>query len=81
MTIAQRLREEGMQTGMQQGIQKGEATLLSTLLKSRFPRAVTKKYLDLINKADSETLTLWADKFVDAKNIQDVFSGTKPLHS
>ncbi|HLB34375.1 MAG TPA: Rpn family recombination-promoting nuclease/putative transposase [Chthoniobacterales bacterium] len=89
MTIAQRLREEGMQTGMQQGIQqgmekgiqKGEAILLSRLLKSRFPRAVTKKYIDLINKADSETLTLWADKFVDAKNIQDVFSGTKPLHN
>ena len=78
-------REEGLKKGRKEGIQKGrqegEATLLSRLLKSRFPRAVTKKYIDLINKADSDTLTLWADKFVNAKSIQDVFSGEKPLHN
>lgn len=73
-------RIEGRKEGLQEGIQKGEATFLSNLLKGRFPRAVTAKYLKMINSADSSTLSLWGKKLLNAKSIDDVFSGTRQLH-
>lgn len=74
-------REEGIKEGLQEGIKKGEATFLSDLLQCRFPRAVTAKYLELVNGADIDTLSMWGKKLLNAKSIDDVFSGETPLHS
>ena len=92
MTIAQQLKQEGRQEGLQTGLQKGrqeglqtgrqegQSSLLSKLLNHRFPRAVTAKYLTLINSADGETLSIWGERLLDATSIEEVFSGS-PLRS
>jgi len=80
MTIAQAFKEDGRKEGLQEGLQEGQATLVSKLLKFRFPRAVTTKYLKMVNRADSDTLSKWAEKILNAKSIDDVFSVTRPLH-
>ncbi len=76
MTIAQAFKEDGRQEGRQEG----QATFLSDLLKDRFHRAFTAKYLKMINAADSDTLSTWGKKLFNAKSIDDVFSGTQQLH-
>ena len=90
MTLAQLFIEEGkkeglqeglqtgLQTGLEKGLKKGQSSLLSKLLNHRFPRAVTKKYLELINNADGETLSMWGERLMDATSIEEVFSG-RPL--
>ena len=47
-------REEGLQTGLQ----KGESSLLAKQLKRRFPREFNAEHLHLLEKADSETLSI-----------------------
>ena len=80
MTAAQQLkqegRQEGLQTGLQTGRKEGQSSLLSKLLNHRFPRAVTAKYLALINNADGETLSIWGERMMDATSIEEVFSGS-----
>ncbi|MFI0347913.1 MAG: Rpn family recombination-promoting nuclease/putative transposase [Chthoniobacterales bacterium] len=70
--------QEGLQEGRQEGRQEGQSSLLSKLLNYRFPRAVTAKYLELINNADGETLSTWGERLMEATSIEEVFSG-RPL--
>ncbi|MBX9742431.1 MAG: DUF4351 domain-containing protein, partial [Chthoniobacterales bacterium] len=60
--------------GLAEGRQEGEAALLVRLLKRRFPNDITNHHLNLINDADSDTLSIWAENFVAAKNIEEVFN-------
>ena len=72
-------RQEGLQTGLERGLQKFRS-FLDQQIRRRFPRAVTEKYLALINNADGETLSIWGERLMDASSIEEVFSG-RPLHS
>lgn len=65
MTIAESLKQEGRQ--------EGEVTLLVRQLNHRFANHVTKKYLQLLEQADCETLSEWGENLLDAKTIEDVF--------
>jgi predicted transposase/invertase (TIGR01784 family) len=64
---------KGRQEGRQEGRKEGEVTLLTRLLKRRFPNEVTERHLYLINEADEETLSLWGEKLMDVKNIDEIF--------
>ena len=65
--------QEGMQQGMQQGRLEGEAKLLLRILPRRFgplPSEITKR----VHGADPNTIEIWADRVLDAKSLDDVFS-------
>lgn len=54
------------------GMIKGSRLFLERQIKHRFPRDA-EKFLHLINDADSNTLSMWGEKLMDAKTIEDVF--------
>ena len=60
---------------------QGRQDTLSRQLKHRFPNDVTPSHLHLINKAGSETLSMWVENIMDAKNIDEVFAETCLAHS
>nr|VFJ44070.1 MAG: conserved hypothetical protein (putative transposase or invertase) [Candidatus Kentron sp. DK] len=75
--IEKRVREsalrEGMQQGMQQGRLEGEANLLLRILPRRFgplPLEITER----VHGADPNTIEIWADRMLDAKSLNEVFS-------
>ena len=80
MTLGQLLRAEGHEIGLQegitqginQGINQGEAAVLLRQLKRRFYK-VPANYLKKIKQADAETLLVWSDRILDAKNIEEIF--------
>ena len=76
--ISRSTLESSFSYGKAEGRQEGEASLLARLLKRRFSHDVTEKYLHLINEADMDTLSMWAENFVDAKNIEEVFFWRTP---
>ena len=73
MTIAESLIEEGIQKGIQQGMQQFRSSLLRQLGR-RFPNQITSNHLELIEDADSESLSLWSEKLMDATCIAEVFA-------
>ena len=74
MTIPESLIDQGLQQGLQEGRQESEAALLIKLLKRRFGVDAVERYLIQIRQADSEQLSQWGENFIDAQNIEDVFS-------
>lgn len=64
MTIAEQLRYEG--------VQQGERGMLQRQLQRKFCQ-VPPRYLDLLRKADSDTLLKWGDSILEAKSLVDVF--------
>jgi hypothetical protein len=48
--------------------------MLDKQIRRRFPNTVTAKHLHLINDADVDMLSLWAEKLIDAKMIEEVFA-------
>ncbi|MFI0347546.1 MAG: hypothetical protein ACH346_02055 [Chthoniobacterales bacterium] len=72
MTIAEQLIEEGLQKGRQEGRQEGVRALLEKQLIRRFP-SDGKRFFHLINDADSDTLSMWVERLMDAKTIEEVF--------
>lgn len=51
----------------------GEAAVLTRLIRRRFgdiPKPITQQ----IAKADAETLLQWSDKFLDAANLEEIFT-------
>lgn len=71
-TYAQRAMAEGMQQGMQQGRQEGEVAVLLRLLVRRFGplgEATTER----VRQASPAELEQWADNFVDARTLAEVF--------
>lgn len=71
-------RQEGRQEGLQEGLQKFRASL-DKQIRCRFPHEVTAEHLRLINDADSDTLSIWAERLIEAKSIDEVFSGAREL--
>lgn len=65
--------EKGLEKGLEQGILTGEAKLLKRLLTRRFdglPGWVEER----LTQASREQLESWADRVLDAKRLEDVFS-------
>ena len=66
--------EQGLEQGIEQGRTEGEARILERQLTRRFgplPEPVTAR----LRSADSGTLERWADRILDARTLDDVFSG------
>ena len=80
MTLAEAWIEEGRQEGLHKGLQEGRQeglqkfrSLLVKQLERRFPNQITANHLQLIGEADSESLSLWGEKLIDASSIEEVF--------
>lgn len=76
MTMAEAFVEEGRQEARQEGLQKGLQkfrAFLDKQIKCRFPSAITAKYIELINNADGETLSIWGERLMKATSIEEVF--------
>nr|VFK67758.1 MAG: protein of unknown function (DUF4351) [Candidatus Kentron sp. UNK]VFK73099.1 MAG: protein of unknown function (DUF4351) [Candidatus Kentron sp. UNK] len=68
--------QRGRQEGRQEGLLEGEAKLLLRMLPRRFgplPNEISER----IHKADPDTIESWADRVLDAKSLDDVFSENK----
>ena len=72
MTIAEAFVEEGRQEGRQEECKKF-CSLLRKQLERHFPNQITSNHLELIEEADSESLSLWIEKLIDAHCIEEVF--------
>ena len=72
MTLAEAFVEEGRQEGRQEGLQKFRSLLVKQL-ERRFPNQITSNHLHLIEEADSESLSLWIERLIDATCIEEVF--------
>jgi hypothetical protein len=68
-TFAQQLIQQGMQRGMQ----KGEYTMLLRQLRCKF-HTISKEILQCLQDADEDTLLQWAERLINAKSIEEVFS-------
>ena len=68
MTLAEAWIEEGRQEGLQKF-----RSLLVKQLERRFSNQITSNHLQLIEEADSESLSLWGEKLIDASSIEEVF--------
>jgi predicted transposase/invertase (TIGR01784 family) len=60
--------------GKAEGKQQGESTVLIRLVERKFG-AIARRHLDRIEKADSDTLLRWAEKMLEANNIEEMFKG------
>ena len=63
---------EGEATGLAKGKVKGEATLLQKMLERRFG-ALPTHVVAMVDGAPVEQIEIWADRFVDADRLEDVF--------
>lgn len=66
-------RAEGHEEGLLEGKQLGEVAMLIGLLQRKFG-PLPASYRELIMKADTETLMLWAEKTLETKKLEDIFS-------
>ena len=66
--------QKGLQKGRQEGRQEGEAAVLLRQLVRRFgPLGVAT--IERVQTASSAQLEQWADNFVDARTLDEVFGG------
>nr|VFK36494.1 MAG: protein of unknown function (DUF4351) [Candidatus Kentron sp. LPFa] len=63
---------EGLLEGEAKGETKGEAKLLMRQLSRRF-QSLPNEVTDRIQKADTNTIEIWADRILDAKSLDEVF--------
>ena len=66
--------EEGLQKGRQEGRQEGEAAVLLRQLVRRFG-PLGAATIEQVQQASSAQLEQWADNFVDARSLSEVFGG------
>jgi len=59
--------------GKAEGKQEGESTVLIRLLERKFG-VVPRQYLEQIEKADSDILLQWAEKVLEANDIEAIFN-------
>ncbi len=72
-SMAEWWSREALEKGRQEGRQEGEASLLKRLLKRRFadlPSSIDQR----LEQASQQELEHWADRVLDAKRLEDVFS-------
>ena len=76
MTIAEQLRQEGIQQGIRQWIQQGEVQgqrkLLFRQLTAKFGK-LDPDVLERVEQADVPTLDRLAEKVLTASSLTDVF--------
>jgi predicted transposase/invertase (TIGR01784 family) len=68
MTIADQLRQQGIQ----QGFMKGESCFFMNQLKVKF-NEIPERYLSELERADTKTLEHWGINFINASSIDEVF--------
>ena len=77
----QRAREEGRQEGRQEGReevrQEATRTFLERLLRRRFG-PLSPRVAERLRGASVGDLETWADQFVDANTLDDVFETRRP---
>lgn len=66
------ITQEWVQEGLEKGKILGEANMLVRLLSNRFG-ILPDHIKDKITSADLDKVQLWADRFVDAPNLDEVF--------
>jgi predicted transposase/invertase (TIGR01784 family) len=64
---------EGRMEGRLEGTLEGRSAVLERLLRKRFG-TIAPMYLERIRSASIEQLDLWAERILDAKSIQEIFS-------
>ena len=69
----ERQKERASQKGIQNGIQKGEALLVARQLGRKFG-ALPEAMQAAIASADPEKLTLWGERLLTAKSLEQVFA-------
>ncbi|MFZ4116082.1 MAG: Rpn family recombination-promoting nuclease/putative transposase [Chthoniobacterales bacterium] len=72
MTIADSLIEQGLEQGLEQS-RKKLRMLLDKQLRKRFPTTVTSQHLFLLETADSDMLSSWIERLMEASSIEEVF--------
>lgn len=65
--------KQGLEQGLEQGVRKGETTLLERLLTKRFG-PLTEDIHSRLQAATSEQLETWAERILDARHLNEVFS-------
>lgn len=65
--------QKGKQEGIQEGIEKGELLLLQRQLARKFGK-ISTHYCQQLQRSSAEELLKLADRILDAKNLDDVFS-------
>jgi len=63
---------QGHAQGLSQGWQEGESKMLSRQIKHKFG-VISSVHLEKIEKADCETLIVWGERILEAKNIDQIF--------
>ena len=72
--IIQRAITQGLEEGLQKGRQEGEAAVLLRQLVRRFG-PLGAATIEQVQQASSAQLEQWADNFVDARSLSEVFGG------
>jgi hypothetical protein len=65
MTIAEQLRQEG--------VQRGESTLLVRQLERKF-RLLPDQYRQKIQQANAEKLLIWGERVLDTECLEEIFA-------
>ncbi|TVR02955.1 MAG: hypothetical protein EA399_00170 [Desulfovibrionales bacterium] len=74
MTIAEQWKQEGRTEGEVLGEVKGRQAILQRQLNKRFGQNILDFHLqEQLRKATPEQLDLWAERILDAKNVDEVF--------
>lgn len=64
--------QKGIDLGLEQGRQKGGCQLLLHLLAHKFS-TVPEAYQQKMISADTESLSLWAERLLNAERLEEVF--------
>lgn len=70
--IEEELHVDYITTAERIGMQKGEIKILLHQLERKFGE-VSPKYLEIIQKANSESILGWSEKILEANNIKVIF--------
>ena len=66
-------RQEGHTRGQTEGIQAGEGRVLLRQLELRFG-SLPKEYCERIATADPDTLLVWSERVLSARQLEEVFA-------
>ncbi len=74
MTIAEQWKQEGEVRGLQKGEVLGRQAIIQRLVTKRFGQNILDiQFQERLRKATPEQLDLWAERILDAKNVDEVF--------
>nr|VFK66324.1 MAG: protein of unknown function (DUF4351) [Candidatus Kentron sp. UNK]VFK71958.1 MAG: protein of unknown function (DUF4351) [Candidatus Kentron sp. UNK] len=71
--IEKTVRQKALREGEARGEARGEAKLLLRMLPQRFG-PLPDEISEQIHRADSSTIENWADRVLNAKSLEEVFS-------